>query len=68
MKYYFLFVPGPSSRELPEIRSGRRRTGRPLFSRQRVGFQYGLGVGGPEQTLKHQLTSGNLKLEGVLPF
>lgn len=55
---------GPSSSELLEIRSGRRRTNRLLFSRQCAGFLRRLGVGGPEQTLKHQLTTGNLKLEG----
>lgn len=67
-KHFPLFVPGPSSSELPEVRSGRRRTNRLLFSRQRAGFQQPLGVGGPEQSLKNQLASGNLKLEGVLPF
>ncbi|XP_024361263.1 uncharacterized protein [Physcomitrium patens] len=55
---------GPSSREFPENRSGRRRTNRLLFSRPCAGFSQRLGIGGPEQTLKHQLTSGNLKLQG----
>ncbi|KAG0600888.1 hypothetical protein M758_11G068300 [Ceratodon purpureus] len=55
---------GPSFKELPENRSGRRRTNRLLFSRQCAGFQRTLGVGGPEQTLKQQLTAGSLKLEG----
>lgn len=62
---FFLFPPGPSVKELPENRSGRRRTNRLLFSRQYAGFHQRLGVGGPEQNLKEQLTTGNLKLEGL---
>lgn len=57
---------GPSAREIPELRSGRRRTNRILFSRQCAGPQRRLGVGGPEQSLKSQLTTGNLKLEGLI--
>jgi len=60
--------PGPSAREIPELRSGRRRTNRILFSRQCAGPQRRLGVGGPEQSLKSQLTTGNLKLEGLIQW
>lgn len=44
-----------------DLRPGRRRTNRPLFSRQVLG---GLGVGGPKQLARSESFKGGLKTEG----
>ncbi|BBN19330.1 lipoprotein NlpD [Marchantia polymorpha subsp. ruderalis] len=52
---------GPSKMDPADLRPGRRRTNRPLFSRQVLG---GLGVGGPKQLARSESFKGGLKTEG----
>ncbi|CAK9205192.1 unnamed protein product [Sphagnum jensenii] len=56
---------GQHVRELPDLRSGQRRTNRLLFSRQGLGLQRRLGVGGPEHAVRPHSMPGNQKLEGL---
>lgn len=55
---------GQHVRELLDLRSGQRRTNRLLFSRQGLGLQRRLGVGGPEHAVRPHSMPGNQKLEG----
>lgn len=54
----------PLKKEPLELRQGRRRTNRFLFSRQFLLKGSSLGVGGPEPQGKAQAASSDLKLEG----
>lgn len=54
----------PVKKEPLELRQGRRRTNRFLFSRQFLLKGSSLGIGGPESTVKAQTVSSDSKREG----
>ncbi|KAL2610410.1 hypothetical protein R1flu_028983 [Riccia fluitans] len=52
---------GPSKVDPSDLRQGKRRTNRPLFSRQILG---GLGVGGPRPLPRNETLKGGLNTQG----
>ncbi|XP_024535767.1 uncharacterized protein LOC112348924 [Selaginella moellendorffii] len=63
---HLVIASDPTSIDISDIRSGRRRTSRPLFSRHTSSLQGSskYPVGGPALTFKARVASGGIKLEG----